>query len=47
MMEREQMATDGTTFYKDFDFMGKLVDIEWIDDQFCNLKLKDLAGKSY
>jgi hypothetical protein len=47
MMEKESLATDGTTYYKDFDFLGKLVDVEWIDDQFCNLILKDLAGRVY
>ena len=47
MMEKESLASDGTTFYKDFDFLGKLVDVEWIDDQFCNLFMKDLAGRVY
>ena len=47
MFENEFSASDGTTYFKDFDFLGKLVDVEWIDDQFCNLFLKDLAGKVY
>jgi hypothetical protein len=34
-------------YFRDFDFIGKLVDVEWIDDSFCNLYLKDLAGKVF
>lgn len=41
------MAKDGQTYFRDFDIIGKLNDIEWIDDQFCNLLFKDLAGKVY
>ena len=39
--------TDGTPFYKDFDLLGKLVEVEWTDDQYCNLIVKDLSGKVY
>ena len=27
--------------------LGKLTEIEWIDDTYCNILLKDLAGKVY
>jgi hypothetical protein len=30
--QREYMASDGQAFFKDFDFIGKLLDIQWIDD---------------
>lgn len=47
MTDQEFTSLDGTQFYRDFDFLGKLVDVEWIDDQFCNLVLKDLSGKVF
>ncbi len=29
---KEFQSIDGTLYYRDFDFLGKLVDVEWIDD---------------
>jgi len=47
MNMQEYMAKDGTTYFRDFDIIGKLNAVEWIDDQFCNLLFKDLAGVVY
>ena len=46
-MQEFSSGKDGTTYYKDFDILGKLNEVEWIDDQFCNIYVKDLAGKVY
>jgi hypothetical protein len=46
-MQEFNCTKDGTSYFRDFDIMGKLNDIEWIDDQFCNLTFKDLSAKVY